>query len=76
LLRSTIPTNIEIRQHISEYLDTIMANPTQIDQILINLSTNAHHAMPYGGILEISLNNVELDEDGAVQYTDLTRGET
>jgi len=39
--------------------------------ILINLSTNTHHAMSYGGILEISLKNVELDEESAAQYSDL-----
>lgn len=42
--------------------------------ILINLSTNANHAVPYGGILEISLKNVEFDEDSAAQYPDLNPG--
>jgi PAS domain S-box-containing protein len=74
LLRSSIPTSIEIHQNIPRDIDTILANPTQINQILINLSTNAHHAMPYGGILEISLKNVELDEDRAAQYPDLNLG--
>jgi PAS domain S-box-containing protein len=73
-LRSSIPTSIELRQNISKDIDTILANPTQINQILINLSTNAHHAMPYGGILEISLKNVELDEASAAQHPDLTPG--
>jgi PAS domain S-box-containing protein len=74
LLRSSIPTSIEIHQNIPRDIDTILANPTQINQILINLSTNAHHAMPYGGILAISLENVELDEDRAAQYPDLNPG--
>jgi PAS domain S-box-containing protein len=74
LLRSSIPTSIELRQNIPKNIDTILANPTQINQILINLSTNAHHAMPYGGILEISLKNVELDEASAAQYPDLNPG--
>jgi len=74
LLRSSIPTSIELRQNIPKDIGTILANPTQINQILINLSTNAHHAMPYGGILEISLKNVELDEDSAAQYPDLNPG--
>ena len=51
LLRSTFPTSIELRQHIPKDIDTILANPTQINHILINLSTNAHHAMPNGGVL-------------------------
>ena len=74
LLRSSIPTSIELRQNIPKDIDTILANPTQINQILINLSTNAHHAMPYGGILEISLKNVEIDEESAAQYPDLNPG--
>jgi len=74
LLRSSIPTSIEIRQNIPKDIDTILANPTQINQVLINLSTNAHHAMPKGGVLEIGLKNVDLDEDKAAQYPDLNPG--
>ena len=73
-LRSSIPISIELRQNIPKDIDTILANPTQINQILINLSTNANHAMPYGGILEISLKNVDLDEQRAAQHPDLTQG--
>lgn len=74
LLRSSIPTSIEIRQNIPKDIDTILANSTQLNQILINLSTNAHHAMPNGGILEVSLKNVEFDENRAAQYPDLNPG--
>ncbi len=74
LMRSSIPTSIEISQNIPKNIDTILADPTQIAQVLINLSTNADHAMPDGGILEVSLKNVELDKDTAVQYPDLGSG--
>ncbi|MGW8325132.1 MAG: hybrid sensor histidine kinase/response regulator, partial [Desulfobacterales bacterium] len=74
LLRSSIPTSIEIRHNIPKDIDTILANSTQLNQILINLSTNAHHAMPNGGILDVSLKNVELDENRAAQYPDLNPG--
>ena len=74
MLRSTIPASIEVRQDIAENIDTILANPTQINQILINLSTNAHHAMPCGGILEISLKNAALDENSIARYPDLIPG--
>ena len=74
LLRSSIPASIELRQNISEDVDTILANPTQINQILINLSTNAHHAMPHGGILEISLKDVELDKNSAARTPNLSPG--
>jgi len=74
LMRSSIPTSIEIFQNIAKDVDTILADPTQINQVLINLCTNADHAMPDGGMLEISLKNVELDEDTAAQYPDLDPG--
>jgi PAS domain S-box-containing protein len=74
LLRSYIPTDIDIRHNIPENIDTILADPTQINQILINLFTNAHHAMPDGGIIEVTLENCELDEDRATQYPGLQPG--
>ncbi|MBU0769060.1 MAG: response regulator, partial [Proteobacteria bacterium] len=73
-LRSSIPRSIEIRQNIPEDVDSILADPTQMNQVLINLCTNANHAMPEGGILEVSLQNVELDGDMAVNYPDLKPG--
>jgi PAS domain S-box-containing protein len=74
LLRSSIPTSIELRQNMAKNVDTILADPTQINQILINFCTNADHAMPDGGVIVITLKNVELDEDTAAQYTDLNPG--
>ncbi len=62
-LRSSIPTNIEIRQNIAEGCHKVIADPTQIHQIILNLSTNAAHAMEeMGDILEFSLQNITLDE--------------
>ena len=56
LLRASIPTYIEIRQNISDDLPPVLADPTQIHQIIINLCTNANHAMEEsGGILSINL---------------------
>jgi PAS domain S-box-containing protein len=74
LLRSSIPTTIELRQNMAKNVDTILADPTQINQVLINLCTNADHAMPDGGVIVVTLKNVELDEDTAAQYTDLNPG--
>ncbi|MBN1866321.1 response regulator [Candidatus Sumerlaeota bacterium] len=55
LLRATLPASIEIRESISSST-TILADPTQIHQIVMNLGTNASHAMrENGGVLEISL---------------------
>ncbi len=56
LLRSTLPSNIQIRQNFSCPSDVVHADPTQIYQVLMNLCTNAAHAMrEEGGILEVTL---------------------
>ena len=69
LLRSSIPSTIEIRQNISSGLDTVLADPTQINHILINLCTNAVHEMQEdGGILEVSLIYRVIGEDEAAKY--------
>ncbi len=61
LIRSTIPTTIAINQDISD-CGVIKANPTQIHQIVMNLATNAYHAMEKnGGVLKISLKEMELE---------------
>jgi PAS domain S-box-containing protein len=66
LLRATLPATIEIRQNIEidPGKDTILADPTQIHEVLMNLCTNAAHAMrENGGILEISLRNAEFEDN-------------
>jgi PAS domain S-box-containing protein len=60
LLRSTIPTTIEIKDNIQSQ-ETALADPTQIHQIVMNLCTNSYHSMrETGGILAVSLKEVEL----------------
>ncbi|OPY08175.1 MAG: Blue-light-activated protein [Syntrophus sp. PtaB.Bin001] len=61
LLRSSIPSTIDIHQNIKAATSTIMADPTRIHQIMMNLCTNAAHAMrETGGILEISLDSRDI----------------
>ncbi len=56
MLRSSIPSTIRIKQVVSETPMMIFADPTQIHQVLMNLCTNAAHAMQEkGGILDIQL---------------------
>ncbi len=74
-LRVTIPTSIEIRQTIQAKEDTVLADATQIHQIMINLGTNAFHAMhEEGGILGVEIQNVVLDKDIASVDPGLTPG--
>ncbi len=64
LLRSSIPATIEIHEDIDPATGVILADPTQLHQILMNLSANAFHAMEEkGGRLEISLKEVELGRE-------------
>ena len=61
LIRSSLPSYVEIQQNFDEDIWTTLADPTQINQILINLSTNAADAIESaGGILSVSLENVEI----------------
>ena len=69
LLRYSISTNIEIRADIPRKSETFLADPTQIKQAIINVCTNAAHAMEKeGGILEIKLEHVMLKESIARSY--------
>lgn len=75
MLRSSLPSTIQIRQTIEENHGLIMADPTQIHQILINLCTNAAHAMrENGGVLEIRLTNVRVETGSSGKFPDLSPG--
>jgi two-component system, cell cycle sensor histidine kinase and response regulator CckA len=74
-LRASLPTTVEIRHAIDPQLGTILARPTQIHQILMNLCTNAAHAMrEKGGRLTVTLNQVELDSEPSPQLTGISPG--
>jgi len=56
LLRPTIPATIEIKSRLPEDDYLVMADPSQINQVILNLATNSFHAMEnVGGVLEINL---------------------
>jgi len=61
LLTRLLTEDIELLTIISASEPTILADPTQIDQILINLATNARDAMPNGGRLKIEVKPAEID---------------
>lgn len=75
-MRSMIPKTIEIRKHLPDTDVTILADPIQINQVLMNICTNASQAMEEtGGILEITVENATLSEEAVANYPDLTAGE-
>ena len=74
-LRASIPTTVEISQHITEEDCNIMADPTQMHQVIMNLCTNASHAMKQaGGILKIELANIELIQGDLPSHPELKPG--
>lgn len=62
LLPRLIGENIEVRFLAGASLGRVRVDPVQIEQVLMNLATNARDAMPNGGILTVQTQNVELDE--------------
>jgi PAS domain S-box-containing protein len=65
LLRASIPTTIEIRQDIQATSGVVHADPTKIHQIIMNLCTNAYHAMQEtGGTLGVSLRVINVEKNG------------
>ncbi len=72
LLRSSIPTTIEIKQNIPRGSGTILADATQIHQIIMNLCTNAYHAMrEKGGIIGVALSEKKILGDEYI-FSELT----
>ncbi|MFT5698643.1 MAG: two-component system cell cycle sensor histidine kinase/response regulator CckA [Desulforhopalus sp.] len=75
ILRPSLPTTIDISQDIERHIGLIVANPTQVHQILMNLCTNAFHAMERsGGKLHISLKEVVLGEDDLIHVPEVATG--
>jgi CheY-like chemotaxis protein len=74
MLERTIPKMIDIRVVLGEKLARINADPTQIDQVLMNLAVNARDAMPEGGKLIVETANMVLDEEYARRHLEAKPG--
>ncbi len=75
LLRASIPSTIGIKTVIPSDSKVIMADPIQIHQVILNLCTNAAHAMEKnGGILEIGIDDIDLDPESSSKYLDIPPG--
>lgn len=71
LLRPSLPTTIEIKIHLNAKKNTIIAAPSELEQIILNLATNAAHAMKQkGGVLQISTSNVRLSNEDSYVLND------
>jgi len=75
LLRRTLPENILIHWEIQPGDYTVLADPTHIQQLIMNLATNARDAMPNGGTLTFHLKKVLLSKEDVQSYIGLSPGE-
>ena len=75
LIRASISAAIHIKTDIRTPDQAVLANPTQIHQVIINLCTNAAHAIgPKGGFLHVILDTIRLNAEWIDQEVVLTRG--
>jgi signal transduction histidine kinase/ActR/RegA family two-component response regulator len=76
LIKASFPPGVEIKQQFDQKIGTVLADPTHIHQIVMNLCTNANHAMmKTGGILVVKLDEVKIDQRSAEKIPNLKKGE-
>ncbi len=76
LLKASIPSIIEIQEEIPRDAGTIIFEPSLMHQVLMNLYTNAAQAMKEtGGVLEVKMMNLSLDQETASEHEGLAPGE-
>ena len=75
LIRASVPATIEIRESLKRNCGTVLCDPSQMHQVLMNLCTNAFHAMEEnGGILNVVLDSVDLDAEFSSLHLNLNEG--
>ena len=74
LLRSTLPPKIELVADVDENTPPVLADSTQIHQVVLNLCTNAWHAMPDGGRIRVALARCTVTPEIAARSADLRPG--
>ena len=74
-LRATIPTTIEIKSRIDKNSGAVLANSVELHQIIMNLCTNAVHAIgDRGGVLEVEVRNAEIEHTQINNFVELEMG--
>lgn len=73
LLRPTLPSTIEIQLNIDNHCRPVLADVSQIHQVIMNLCTNAYHSMrQQGGSLSVELREIEVDPGFAAEHPALS----
>ncbi|MBF0120036.1 MAG: response regulator [Desulfobacterales bacterium] len=75
LLKASLPANIELKVEISEDTGMILGDSVQIQQIILNLVSNAKDSMSHdGGVLKITLDNFDIKKDSENIFQDANEG--
>ncbi|WP_051617286.1 ATP-binding protein [Desulfonatronovibrio hydrogenovorans] len=74
ILERTIPKMVSMELDLDQAVQPLMADPVQMEQILLNLVSNAADAMPNGGTVRIETKNTVLDQGVASLYPDAASG--
>jgi CheY-like chemotaxis protein len=75
MLQRTIGEDINVKLSLTAGLWLALADPSQIEDVILNLAVNARDAMPKGGQLLIETANAHLDEEYAAQNVEVTAGD-
>jgi len=78
MLRRLIGEDVELVTMLDPQVAPVLADPTQVEQVIVNLAVNARDAMPHGGSVTIETTNVSIDDDAFVELrlTDTGTGMT
>ena len=74
LLKRTIPKMVEIEIKLGQELEPVMADATQLNQVIMNLASNASDAMPEGGKLTFATTSMDLDQDFCETHLEIKPG--
>jgi signal transduction histidine kinase len=75
LLRASLPKTIEIRDEIAADVGAVLADPASMHQILMNLCTNAAHALNAGGLIDVKVDTQQIEGALAAQHPSLPPGD-
>jgi signal transduction histidine kinase/ActR/RegA family two-component response regulator len=74
LLRASLPPTIDLRMRLPEEEAIVLGEPSRLQQVIMNLCTNAAQAMAGQGVIEVALDPVALDAERALSHGDLAAG--